>query len=313
MIHPTEPSSPSGSIKIAGRPGSLVDTKICIGVATRGRSAQLVSLIRHLSQQTLAPAAIIVSSVDPGDTTGLIESDVVHVVNGPPGLTRQRNAVLDNIPREADFVVFFDDDFYPHDRWLEVVINAFSSDHQLSCVTGNVIADGILGPGLTYDDAVRALQDQSPEDHRWTVENYSPYGCNMAFRRSAIEGLRFDERLVLYGWQEDRDFGARVGREGGRLIQLGSAVGVHLGIKSGRVSGRRLGYSQVANPIYLHSKQTMSAPDVASQMLKNLSANAAGSFRPEPYIDRHGRLIGNLIAFGDFLRGRCSPERAEML
>jgi len=42
---------------------------------------------------------------------------------------------------------------------------------------------------------------------------------------------------------------------------------------------------------------------------RNLMANAARSFRPEPFVDRRGRLRGNMIALMDLIRGRIAPER----
>ncbi|MFX5968694.1 hypothetical protein ABTE68_20020, partial [Acinetobacter baumannii] len=40
------------------------------------------------------------------------------------------------------------------------------------------------------------------------------YGCNMVYRAASIAGLAFDERLKLYGWQEDIDFAVQAGRRG---------------------------------------------------------------------------------------------------
>jgi hypothetical protein len=134
----------------------------------------------------------------------------------------------------------------------------------------------------------------------------------MAFRACAIGEQRFDERLVLYGWLEDRDFGARVARDG-RLIKLGAALGAHMGVKRGRVSGRRLGYSQIVNPAYMRAKGTMSARDAARQALRNVVANLTKSLTPEPYIDRRGRVLGNARGLFDLARGVCEPERAERL
>lgn len=57
------------------------------------------------------------------------------------------------------------------------------------------MVDGIRGPGLTYAEAANKLKSRLPEEHPWATEGYSPYGCNMAFRLSAIKGLRFDKRL----------------------------------------------------------------------------------------------------------------------
>jgi GT2 family glycosyltransferase len=221
--------------------------------------------------------------------------------------------VLEQAAAEADYVVFFDDDFLPDDRWLEVVVAHFESDPSVAGVTGNVVADGILGPGLTFEEGDAALAGADRDGLDWRVEGYSPYGCNMAYRVAAIGGMRFDERLVLYGWLEDRDFGARVAATGRRLVKLGAALGVHLGVKRGRVSGRRLGYSQIANPSYMRAKGTISRRGAMKSALRNVAANLAKSPWPEPYIDRRGRLWGNALAALDLLKGVCEPERAERL
>ena len=123
-------------------------------------------------------------------------------------------------------VVFFDDDFLPHRDWLKNVARGVPRRSDDRCITGNVIADGIKGPGLTFEDALQSLKRHEAADSDWVIENYSPYGCNMAFRRTAIDDLWFDERLGLYAWLEDRDFGAAVARGRGRVIKLGTAVGV---------------------------------------------------------------------------------------
>jgi hypothetical protein len=33
------------------------------------------------------------------------------------------------------------------------------------------------------------------------------------------------------------------------------------------------------------------------------------SFKPEPYVDRFGRLRGNIKALFDLMRGKMTPER----
>jgi hypothetical protein len=135
----------------------------------------------------------------------------------------------------------------------------------------------------------------------------------MAFRRSAIQNVFFDERLVLYGWLEDRDFGGAIRKRGGTSIRLGCAGGVHLGVKKGRVQGRKLGYSQVVNPIYLHKKGTMTLSSVVDHVGRNLSSNFVRSLAPEPYVDRLGRLSGNLIGIKEIVLGMAKPERAAQL
>jgi hypothetical protein len=90
---------------------------------------------------------------------------------------------------------------------------------------------------------------------------------------------------------------------------LTSARGVHLGMKSGRQSGLRLGYSQIANPVYLVRKGSFAWRRAMGQIGRNIAMNVALSLRPEPYVDRRGRLRGNVIAIRDLARGRLHPRR----
>ncbi len=67
------------------------------------------------------------------------------------------------------------------------------------------------------------------------------------------------------------------------------------------------------NPVYMHRKNTMTTVEVVRQIGRNVTANLVKSLRPEPYVDRRGRLLGNLIATLDLLRLRLTPERAASL
>jgi hypothetical protein len=46
---------------------------------------------------------------------------------------------------------------------------------------------------------------------------------------------------------------------------------------------------------------------------RNLVANAVRSLRPEPWVDRRGRLRGNVLAVADLVRGRLDPRRVLLL
>jgi glycosyltransferase involved in cell wall biosynthesis len=285
--------------------------RVAVIVATLGRPDIVTATIDHLLKtQSLKPAALIVSCATPEDAGKAADLPGVTVVTGPRGLAKQRNTALAALPASIDVVVFFDDDFVAHADWLSVAASAFRDEAQLVGFTGWVIADDILGPGLDFDHAVRIVEAADGPAPFARIEPFSPYGCNMAFRLSAIGDLRFDERLVLYGWLEDRDFGALLAKRGGRLVKCGSARGVHMGVKSGRVAGDRLGYSQVVNPIYMLGKGTMTFGQATGQMSRNILINVARAMWPEPFIDRRGRLRGNLRGFADVFRGRIEPERA---
>lgn len=136
------------------------------------------------------------------------------------------------------------------------------------------------------------------------------YGCNMAVRMDAVSrgGIRFDEKLPLYGWQEDVDFCRRLAPQG-RIVWSPALRGVHLGSKRGRSPGLRLGYSQVANPPYLIGKGTVSRSWALRLIGRNIAANLLGSLRTQGLVDRRGRLRGNLVALRDMVLGRMSPDR----
>ena len=132
----------------------------------------------------------------------------------------------------------------------------------------------------------------------------------MVFRMAPIRAghVRFDEAMPLYGWQEDVDFCRRLAPSG-EIVSSDALRGVHMGAKRGRTSGVRLGYSQIANPIYLTRKGTVTGRWAFNLMWRNCAANVAGSLRPQGLVDRRGRLKGNLMAAADFVRGRLSPGR----
>ncbi|MGU3330859.1 glycosyltransferase [Methylobacterium mesophilicum] len=294
-----------------GRRDIIAFPRIAVIVATLGRPQIVSGTIRRiLASQTIRPEIVVISCVKLDDAGEAASWPGVAVVVGHAGLATQRNTGLSFISSEIDIVVFFDDDFVPHFNWLEIVANTFREEKDVAGVTGAVLADGIKGPGLSFEETDQLLQSIVQTKTTDLIESFSPYGCNMAFRHSAIRTIRFDERLVLYGWLEDRDFGANILGRGGRIVKCCAARGVHMGVKTGRISGDRLGYSQIINPIYLLGKKSMTISQVLGQITRNFLSNLIRSISPEPYIDRRGRLRGNILGFSDALRGRIDPERA---
>ncbi|RYC29464.1 glycosyltransferase [Lichenibacterium minor] len=291
--------------------------RVAVAVATRGRPEVVTETVRLLVEtQSHAPLAVVVSCADPTDAGGCAAIPGVSVIAASPGLAAQRNAAIDavaSLAPDAEAIAFFDDDFVADPGWIEAVARAFRDAPDIVALTGDVLADDVKGPGLSFSDALAIVRTPAPVAGWGAIEPYSPYGCNMAFRASAVRGQRFDERLVLYGWLEDRDFAAALAKGGGRMVKIAAARGVHMGAKGGRVRGERLGYSQVVNPLYMNRKGTMTVPLVADHLARNIGSNLVGSFRPEPHVDRFGRLKGNLRAMLDVARGRIDPERAASL
>lgn len=306
-----------GRAAVFAREGSFMELalKIGVGFATAGRRDILTEALRELSRQTRLPDGVIICPASDKDYDPEPASKLpfpILVAKGPRGLTAQRNAILD-VARGFTILVFFDDDFFPAPSYLAELELCLAAQPDIVALSGRVIADGVTGPGLTIAEARAAVaefkQPAAAADPPLT-DQYNAYGCNMALRLAPVQanGLRFDENLPLYSWLEDVDFCRRLASQG-RIAKNARMIGVHLGVKGGRTSGVRFGYSQVANPLYLWRKGSFRVDLALGQMGRNLLSNFGKLVRPEPWIDRRGRARGNALAFFDLLRGRLHPKR----
>jgi GT2 family glycosyltransferase len=304
-----------GDVAVAFR-DDLVTTgrrlRIGVGVATIGRPEIISEMLLSLTSQTRPADAVVVCSPVAGDTTGAASAyPAARFITDVHGLPRQRNAILAALD-DCDVVLFFDDDFLPSSDYLGEAEAIFTANPDVMMLTGRVLADGIGGPGLELDNAKRILSEAERDkgESGSVIDVYNGYGCNMAVRLAPVRahGLAFDETLPLYAWLEDVDFSRRLARYG-RIVKASGARGVHLGVKRGRQSGVRLGYSQIANPLYLVRKGSCSPRKALYLMSRNMAMNALRAFRPEPYIDRAGRLFGNARALLDSVTGRLHPTR----
>jgi GT2 family glycosyltransferase len=285
--------------------------RIAIGIATRGRAPILAEVLAELSRQTRAPDRLLVCHVDANDVADLpARFPTAEFIAAPAGLPRQRNAILDAIG-DCDAVLFLDDDFLAAPDYLAVTERVLAANPDCVVTTGTVIADGAKGPGITVEEGRAILgADRYTGDPLAVAPHFNGYGCNMALRLGPMRdhALRFDEDLPLYGWYEDLDLTRRLGAFG-KILRLAGAHGVHLGTKSGRVPGTKLGYSQVANSLYLARKGSYPWNRALRSVARHIAMNTARAAFPEPHVDRAGRLRGNLIALADLLRGRMHPMR----
>lgn len=283
-----------------------------VAIATTGRPEIVSETVKWLLETSQFQVHVLVCGAnksDVPDAFSKLGGKRVEFLTSEKGLTRQRNALLDACT-DDDIVVFLDDDFLVADGFFEAVCDLFEFNPDIVMATGRVLADGIKGPGLNFDEGRELLIKRSTADNSEISDVYNGYGCNMAVRMDPIrrERLRFDEKLPLYGWLEDVDFSRRLAKFG-RIVRCSQMRGVHLGTKGGRTNGVRLGYSQIANPKYLIAKHSMRPGRAVTMMARNILSNFMRSAFPEPWVDRRGRLKGNLIAIADLLRGRLHPER----
>ncbi len=308
----TRPANDRPSPEAALLPQSL--RRLIIGIPTTGRRDVLTATVQDIAEQERLPDLVVLSVAQELDIDRAALAELpfpIKVLVGPRGLSVQRNRILDQL-EPSDILMFLDDDFLMAQNYLARVMTLFERHPDVVLATGDVIADGVVGRGYDHATGLEIIAGQAdstaPEQLK---EVYNGYGCNMAVRARPILKfeLRFDEALPLYSWLEDIDFSRQLA-EYGRLVRSSHLRGVHLGTKTGRTPGLRLGYSQIVNPVYMLRKGTVSTGKMLTLTGRVFASNLLYSIRPREWTDSRGRLRGNLRAFRDILRGKIDPLRA---
>lgn len=285
-------------------------TTVAVVLASAGRPALLAEALQTCAAQCGVNFTGVVSVPD-GNSLPAEESllDGWRVVTGVRGLAAQRNAAL-NALADTDVVAFFDDDAVLRPDYLANAVGFFEAHPQVLGLTGRVLLDGATTGEIGRETAASALARSALRTNKgdWRPTR-ELYGCNFVVRISCAPGLRFDERLPLYSWLEDHDFARRLMRVG-MLAEVDDCVIVHRAASSGgRQAHRRLGYSQVMNPVYLARKGSFPVWLAAQQIFRPLAKNVLLSAAGPSKAWRRERLRGNGTAARDIVRGRITPER----
>ena len=229
--------------------------------------------------------------------------------HGHPRAGRPANAGLNQL-EDVEIVAFFDDDALLRTDYLANALAFFERHPEVVALTGRVLLDGATRGEIPAAQGIDALSASAREalSGGWR-RTRELYGCNFVVRAPIADRERFDERLPLYSWLEDHDFARRCMRRG-PLAKVEDCVIVHRGAASGgRQAHRRLGYSQMMNPIYFFRKGSfplwLATWEIFRPAAKNLLYAVAGTSRSW----RRERLHGNLLAATDAVRGRFTPER----
>jgi hypothetical protein len=287
--------------------------RIAIGIATRGRAAMLAETLRELRRQLRPPDRLLVCHTVPDDIAGAAAAaPVAEFIASPPGLPRQRNAILDAAAEDgSDAVLFLDDDFLPAPDYLAVTEAVLEARPDCVVTTGTVLADGAKGPGIRPEEGREILaRDRPPGDPLAAQAHFNGYGCNMAVRMAPVlaHGLRFDEALPLYAWYEDIDFTRALGRHGAILRLEGAR-----GRASRREVGAHAGPSGSATARWsTRSTWRARAPSPGPRHPER-GAPHRHEPRPQPLARAGGGPLGavprNMIGLWDLVRGRAAPSR----
>ena len=126
----------------------------------------------------------------------------------------------------GEFLCILDDDTYPHPHWLKRIMDVFNSSEQIGGVGGR---DWVFN-GSQAETGKREIVGKVQWFGRIIGNHHLGYGdardvdvlkgANMSYRRKAIKGLSFDERLLGNGAQVHNDmaFSLSVKRRGWRLV-----------------------------------------------------------------------------------------------
>ncbi|HEY1987108.1 MAG TPA: glycosyltransferase family 2 protein [Terracidiphilus sp.] len=293
--------------------------KISIVLCSYGRPAVLDQTVESILNQTVCPEEILIvcPSLEHVQEQTL-ERERVRFIASRRGLTYQRNTALDHI-RDTDIVAFLDDDIELCPSYLESMTRLFQHDPDVIVASGHMLADGGRGTQVSRAAAKTLCAIAEAELRNGAPVDTKPldygYGCNLIVRASSARMNRFDERLALYAWLEDSDFSYHCTRGKKPPVTNFSAQCVHLGWRGSRISGRRMGYSQIINPIYLWRKaRVFSLRHIVIQYwMRCLVANSVGVVWGKPEDDRLNRLKGNMTAMWHLLTGRCDPAAINQL
>lgn len=274
-------------------------------VASINRPEMLHETIHCLVRQT-TPCQILISV--PSARHVLPETLALPNVTGILGATgscAQRNLALSSIKTQPKVVFCFDDDVEVEEHYVERMVEMFEAYPEVVLANGDNLGLGAAPGSLTRERAkiliserLGAMTGEAPEAARTGL------GSRMSFRGDLLGKVVFDERLPLYGYQEDFDFSMEC-RHFGQIVTNRRCLMVHIETAAGRTGARRRGYSEIVNPIYIWSKgRGLSLGRPVAGALKRTLKNAR---RCRDAAGRQ-RLMGNVIGWTMILQGKLLPE-----
>ena len=189
---------------------------VCICIATFRRPDGLKRLLEGIAGQSFArapkPQLMIVVADNEGnaraervcrDFPGLHKIPLTYVREDRPGISFARNATLQHVPRDADFVAIIDDDEFPESDWLEQLLID-------QAATG---ADVVYGPVIpVFEDGTpmwvkECRYFEKPRNHLELIDRQSISGAatnNVLMRNTMLidSGVRFDPQFGLSGGED---------------------------------------------------------------------------------------------------------------
>jgi glycosyltransferase involved in cell wall biosynthesis len=207
---------------------------ITVAICTWNRAPLLTRTLEQMTRlevpDTITWDLLVVNNNSTDATSVVIASfaDLLPIrehFEARPGLSHSRNRALDEA--RGDYILWTDDDVLVDTRWLTAFV-ATARRHPEGSIFGGPIEPWFsVAPDPVILQAFPALRHGfCGVDHQTTEGPLAPrqyvWGANMAFRRAAIDGLRFNTALGVgprcFKVGEEKDFINRVRHRGGSVI-----------------------------------------------------------------------------------------------
>lgn len=215
------------------------DRLVSIIIVTRNRPRMVRDCLAHLEQQTVAPDEVIVVDSSTGEDTQVVLDGYPDTVRLRISDGRNNRPLAKNLGiahARGEVVAFLDDDSMAQPNWLRCLLQPYA-DPAVGGVGGRVldVVDAYEQRRITPEDLRIGIVEPTGKittnfalDSGKIVEVDHFRGCNMSFRRSALQAVRgFDVRYIGTNVMEETDVCVRVKQAGWRLLFQPTALVNH--------------------------------------------------------------------------------------
>ena len=204
---------------------------VLVAIPTYQRPGQLavglplvLAQARQVSEQNEFRASVVVIDNDPHASArdvvaALAGEDLDYVVEPQPGISAARNRALDEA-KDADLLVFLDDDEQPREGWLRCLLQTWEAT-VAAAVMGRVVSqlEGDLDPWVQAGQFFQRARMPTGT----AIPVAAAGNLLLDLRQIREVGVRFDERLGLTGG-EDTLFSRTLASRGGRMVWCDESV-----------------------------------------------------------------------------------------
>lgn len=304
---------------------------VSVIVPTKNRPRLLVDTVRTLLAQTVVPQELIVVDQSATEEGRRLVSELVAAAPAPTrprltyvwdaainGAAAARNTGLD--VARGDVVIFVDDDVVPAADVVERLLRHYEQQPELAGIAP-VITNYPMPPRLSRLAMAVFCRgpfrdERQPVYWRWRehagalvpVRMFT--GAMMSFRRSALDGLRFDARYRAASVGEDIDLCWAIVARGGRLVIATDAHVVHN--KAPRPAVRPEA-AQITSWAFLYDKHVRKTPAARLAFAWYVSGVVLAAFtralRERSWTPLASAAAGVLDVFSDYARTQFLARR----